>query len=249
MERKALIPIWLNPGMNKCYYMRPHVFVNLAMSADGKLSTKERRQVRISGDADFRRVDQIKSQCDAIMVGIGTILADDPSLTVKDAALRKERVDSGRDENPVRVVIDSRARTPVDAAILHKGPGRRVIAVSGSADPEKTALLSHYADIQVCGDEQVDLSSFLEYLGDLGIQSLMVEGGGTLIGSLFAEGLVDELFTCIGNIIIGGADAPTAADGEGFISESDFPSLVLKSAVRIDEGILLHWIVTKKDKC
>jgi len=227
--------------------MRPHVFVNVAMSADGKLSTEERRQVRISGDSDFRRVDLIKSQCDAIMVGIGTVLADDPSLTVKDALLRKNRTDEGRDENPVRIVIDGRARTPVDADILHKGPGKRIIAVSGSADPEKTALLSQYAEIQVCGDERVWLSSFLEYLGTLGIRSLMVEGGGTLIGSLFAEGLVDELFTCIGNMIIGGMDAPTPADGKGFINEADFPSLVLKDAERIDEGILLHWIVRKTD--
>ncbi len=233
--------------MDKCYCMRPHVFVNLAMSADGKLSTKERRQVRISGDADFRRVDQIKSQSDAIMVGIGTVLADDPSLTVKDAALRKGRADTGRDENPVRIIIDSRARTPVDADILHKGPGKRIIAVSGSADPAKTALLSQYAEVRVCGDEQVSLSSFLEYLGALGIRSLMVEGGGTLIGSLFAEGLVDELFTCIGNMIIGGRDAPTPADGEGFVNEADFPALVLKDAQKIDDGILLHWIVRKEN--
>ncbi|WAI00760.1 2,5-diamino-6-(ribosylamino)-4(3H)-pyrimidinone 5'-phosphate reductase [Methanogenium organophilum] len=227
--------------------MRPHVFVNLAMSADGKLSTIERRQVRISGDADFRRVDLIKSQSDAIMVGIGTVLADDPSLTVKDATLRKERADDGRDENPVRIVIDSRARTPVDADILHKGPGRRIIVVSNSADPAKTALLSEYADIQVFGDERVDMSAFLEYLGTLGIRSLMVEGGGTLIWSLFAEGLVDELYTCVGNVIIGGADAPTPADGDGFINEADFPSLVLKDAKRIDDGILLCWSVKKKD--
>ena len=227
--------------------MRPHVFVNLAMSADGKLSTKERRQVRISGNADFRRVDQIKSQCDAIMVGIGTVLADDPSLTVKDAVLRKGRTDNGGDENPVRIVIDSRARTPVDADILHKGPGKRIIAVSGSADPANTDVLSQYADIHVCGEERVDLSAFLDYLGTLGIRSLMVEGGGTLIWSLFADGLVDELYTCIGNLIIGGADAPTPADGEGFIDEADFPSLILRDAEKIDDGILLRWSVRKKD--
>lgn len=227
--------------------MRPHVFVNLAMSADGKLSTIERRQVRISGDADFRRVDLIKSQADAIMVGIGTVLADDPSLTVKDAVLKKRRTDGGRDENPVRIVVDSRARTPVDAAILHRGPGRRIIAVSGSADPAKIEILSEFADIQVFGEEKVDMSAFLEYLGTLGIQNLMVEGGGTLIWSLFAEGLVDELYTCVGNVIIGGADAPTPADGEGFTNEAHFPSLVLRNAERIDEGVLLHWIVKKMD--
>ena len=227
--------------------MRPHVFVNLAMSADGKLSTIERRQVRISGDADFRRVDLIKSQADAIMVGIGTVLADDPSLTVKDAVLKKRRTYGGRDENPVRIVVDSRARTPVDAAILHKGPGRRIIAVSGSADPAKIEILSEFADIQVFGEEKVDMSAFLEYLGTLGIQNLMVEGGGTLIWSLFAEGLVDELYTCVGNVIIGGADAPTPADGEGFTNEANFPSLVLRNAERIDEGVLLPWIVKKMD--
>jgi len=227
--------------------MRPHVFVNLAMSADGKLSTIERRQVRISGDADFRRVDLIKAGSDAIMVGIGTVLADDPSLTVKDAALKKERTDRGQDENPVRIVIDSHARTPVDADILHKGPGKRIIVVSKAADPARTAALSQYADIQVFGDERVDLSAFLDYLGTLGVQSLMVEGGGTLIWSLFAGDLVDELYTCVGNVIIGGADAPTPADGAGFINEADFPSLVLREAKPIDDGVLLSWSVKKKN--
>jgi 2,5-diamino-6-(ribosylamino)-4(3H)-pyrimidinone 5'-phosphate reductase len=159
---------------------------------------------------------------------------------------KKKRLDEGRDEHPVRIVIDSRARTPVDADILHKGPGRRIIAVSGLAAPEKTAALSPYADIQMCGDEQVNLSALLDYLGTLGIRTLMVEGGGTLIGSLFAEGLVDELFTCIGNMIIGGADAPTPADGTGYIRETEFPSLVLRDMQRIDDGVLLHWSVQKK---
>ncbi|MDD3934298.1 MAG: dihydrofolate reductase family protein, partial [Methanoculleus sp.] len=75
--------------------MRPFVFVNVAMSADGKISTRERRQVRISGSGDFSRVDRIKAESDAIMVGIGTVLADNPSLTVKSPELRAERVAAG----------------------------------------------------------------------------------------------------------------------------------------------------------
>ena len=85
--------------------MRPVVIVNVAMSADGKLSTRERRQVRISGKDDFSRVDRLKAGCDAVMVGIGTVLADDPSLTIKSPDLKKERLDSGRPEHPVRVEI------------------------------------------------------------------------------------------------------------------------------------------------
>ena len=110
--------------------MRPYVIVNIAMSADGKISTRERRQVRISGAEDFTRVDRLKGGCDAVMVGIGTVLADDPSLTVKSEECRQYRRNRGWDEHPVRIVVDSAGRTPPDASILHKGEGTRVIAVS-----------------------------------------------------------------------------------------------------------------------
>ncbi|MDD4127731.1 MAG: 2,5-diamino-6-(ribosylamino)-4(3H)-pyrimidinone 5'-phosphate reductase, partial [Methanomicrobium sp.] len=201
--------------------MRPFIFVNLAMSADGKLSTIERKQVKISGKDDFSRVDVIKADADAIMVGIGTILADDPSLTVKSPAYKTKRVQNGRDENPLRIVIDSSGRTPINAEILHKGEGPRIIAVSENAPQENIEALNEYADIFVGGRDKVDLITLLEALYENGVSSLMVEGGGTLIWSLFKEGLVDEIYTCIGNIIIGGDKAPTPVDGEGFSKENE----------------------------
>ncbi len=90
--------------------MRPYVVVNIAMSADGKISTRERRQVRISGSQDFNRVDRLKAGCDAVMVGIGTVLADDPSLTVKSEECRTYRRKQGWDDHPVRIVVDSSCR-------------------------------------------------------------------------------------------------------------------------------------------
>jgi len=225
--------------------MRPFVFVNLAMSADGKLSTRERRQVKISGPSDFRRVDEIKAGSDAIMVGIGTVLADDPSLTVKSEELCAQRRSEGKEEHPIRVVVDSHARTPPDADILHKGVGRRVIAVSEAAPEERVSLLRESAEVVTFGREHVDLSALLEYMGDTGVKRLMVEGGGTLIWSLFADDLVDELYTCIGNVVIGGKDAPTPADGEGFITEKDFPRLSLTGLESLDEGVLICWKVIR----
>ncbi len=225
--------------------MRPYVFINLAMSADGKLSTYERRQVRISGEHDFLRVDEIKAGSDAIMVGIGTILADDPSLTVKSEERKAARRKEGADENPVRIVVDSSGRTPVDAEILHKGAGRRIIAVSRKADAARIHDLQKYAEVVACGDDKVHLTTLMEYLGGLGIRRLMVEGGGTLIWGLFNEGLVDELITCIGNVIIGGADAPTPVDGHGFVIESEFPTLELIESVPMDKGAVLRWRVIK----
>jgi 2,5-diamino-6-(ribosylamino)-4(3H)-pyrimidinone 5'-phosphate reductase len=226
--------------------MRPFVFVNVAMSADGKISTRERRQVRISGSEDFSRVDRIKAESDAIMVGIGTVLADNPSLTVKSPELRAERVAAGKDEHPIRVVVDSRGRTPADADILHKGTGKRLVAVSRDASPKRVEALRQHATIVTAGDEAVDLAALLEELHRQGVRRLMVEGGGTLIWALFEQRLVDELQTFVGNMVIGGKDAPTPADGVGFLREADFARLRIIEAIRLDDGLLVRWSVEKR---
>ncbi len=226
--------------------MRPHVFVNAAMSADGKLSTYERRQVRISGAGDFRRVDRLRAGADAVMVGIGTVLADDPSLTVKSPELVAAREASGAAPHPARVVVDSRARTPPDAAVLHRGPGLRVVGVSAAAPPERIVALGEFATVVVAGEDRVDLALLLERLHDLGVRRLMVEGGGTLIAALVTAGLVDELFVYVGNMIIGGSTAPTLADGDGLSAAGPFVRLDLVSATPCDEGVLLHWLVQKE---
>jgi len=223
--------------------MRPYVIVNVAMSADGKISTRERRQVRISGQQDFTRVDRLKAGCDAVMVGIGTVLADDPSLTVKSEECRSYRREQGKDDHPVRIVVDSSARIPPDAAVLHKGEGKRVIAVSKKAGGDKIALLEKKASVIVSGEDEVDLPALMDALGSMGIHRIMVEGGGTLIAGLIRAGLVHEIYTYIGNILIGGKDAPTFNDGVGYTKESLFPRLSLVEVRRIEEGILLHWKV------
>jgi 2,5-diamino-6-(ribosylamino)-4(3H)-pyrimidinone 5'-phosphate reductase len=226
--------------------MRPTVLVNVAMSADGKISTRERRQVRISGALDRSRVDLMKAESDAIMVGIGTVLADNPSLTIKSPELRQQRIEQGREENPIRIIVDSLARTPPDADLLHKGKGIRIIAVSEKADPARVEELTHHAEVIQAGNHEVDLRELLEKLGDRGIRHLMVEGGGRLIGALFHEHLVDELSTYIGNIVIGGDTSPTPADGSGFLHENEFIHLRLIEVSPLEEGVLIRWTVVKK---
>jgi 2,5-diamino-6-(ribosylamino)-4(3H)-pyrimidinone 5'-phosphate reductase len=230
-------------GGQKRYVMRPYVVVNIAMSADGKISTRERRQVRISGTQDFKRVDRLKAGCDAIMVGIGTVLADDPSLTVKSEECLNYRRKKGWDDHPLRVVVDSSGSSPPTASFLCKGEGKRVVAVSGRADAKKISVLEKKATVLVAGSDEVDLGILMDELGNMGVHHLMVEGGGTLISGLMKVGLVNEIYTFIGNIIIGGKDAPTVSDGEGFIRESEFARLTLLESTRIDNGILLHWKV------
>lgn len=223
--------------------VRPFVFINAAMSADGKISTVERKQTRISGKEDFDRVDSLKAECDAIMVGVGTVLADNPSLTVKSENRREERKIEGIDENPLRIVVDSKARTPVDAAILNKGEGKRIIAVSEQAIIEDVSGLGKKAEILVCGKEEVDLKKLLYILLQRGVSRLMVEGGATLNWSLVSQKLVDEIYIYVGNIIIGGENAPSLVDGKGFVKA--MVKLELLSAKKMDDGVLLRWRVRK----
>lgn len=218
---------------------RPFVFINTAMSADGKIATIERKQTRISGGLDFDRMDELRASSDAIMVGIGTVLSDNPSLTVKSAARREKRRALGLDENPARIVVDSSARTPIDSDIFKKGASRKIIAVSGSAPKEKIKMLSKVAEIIVAGEKTIDLEMLLIELKFRGINRLMVEGGATLNWGLISAGLVDEIYTFIGNIIIGGRTAPTLVDGEGFVG--GFCRLDLLSCEQMENGVLIRW--------
>lgn len=224
---------------------RPFIFINSAMSADGKLSTKERKQVKISGKLDFERMDELRAHADAIMVGIGTVLADDPSLTVKSPERKAARKASGKSETPVRIVVDSAARTPQDADIFKKGEGLRIIAVSNSAPAEKIKSLEKKALVIKTGAHRVDLTELATKLKEMGINTLMVEGGATLNWGMLSAGLVDEIYTFVGNLIIGGKTSPTFTDGEGF-TEAELLGLELISAEKIEEGILLKWKVKGK---
>ena len=147
--------------------------------------------------------------------------------------------------NPVRIIVDSSARTPPDADIFKKGEGVRIIAVSNSAPTERMEKLEKKALVIKTGTDKVDLSELAEKLKEMGITTLMVEGGATLNWGMLSAGLVDEIYTFVGNLIIGGSTAPTFTDGEGF-SEAELLELELISAEKIEEGVLLKWKVKGK---
>ncbi|AKU07420.1 2,5-diamino-6-(ribosylamino)-4(3H)-pyrimidinone 5'-phosphate reductase [Haloferax gibbonsii] len=216
-----------------------HVHVNAAASLDGKLSSRRREQVKISGDEDFARVDEIRAAADAVAVGVGTVLADDPHLTLDDPDLVAAREDRGDPPHPARVVADSRARTPTDARILDDAATTYVLVSEAAPDARREALESAGAELVVAGAERVSLPDAFDALESRGVERLMVEGGGELIFSLFEASLVDELTLYVGSMVIGGRDAPTLADGEGFVA--DFPRLSLRDVERVDDGVLLTY--------
>lgn len=219
-----------------------HVVANAAMSADGKLSSHRREQVAISGPADFARVDALRAECDAVLVGVGTVLADDPHLTVEDPDLRAERRDRGNADHPARVVTDSRARTPTESRVLDDAATSYVLVGESAADDRRAALREAGVHLIEAGDERVDLSKAFTALEAEGIERLLIEGGGEVLFSAFEAGLIDELSVFVGPVLIGGRDAPTLADGAGFVE--DFPELELDDIERIDDGVLCRYAIS-----
>lgn len=203
--------------------MRPFIHVNCAMSADGKLAGVDRKQVRISSDEDKARVKNLRKKYDAILVGVGTIVSDDPHLTVKELDY---------DTNPVRIVLDPHGRTPDEALVLDdRAP--TVIVTEDSCDKEWDC------EETIRTEGPIDLKKVLNILAeDIGIESILVEGGGETIASFFKEGFVDRYTVFVGGMLIGGRTAPTPVDGEGWVVEGGM-NLILKDSEVLGNGVLL----------
>lgn len=218
-----------------------NVIVNAAISVDGKLSSRRRQQVTISGPDDFDRVDSIRAAADGVMVGIGTVLADDPQLTLDDPQRQRQRRNNDRPANPARVVVDSRGRTPPDGRICDDAATTYILLSAAAPEERRHALRKAGAELIVAGDDRVDLPTAFDQLAEAGVDRLMIEGGGELIFSTFEAGLVDELSVFVGSLLIGGREAPTLADGEGFIN--DFSQLSLNDVQQVDNGVVLSYTV------
>ncbi len=226
---------------------RPFVFINIAMSADGKIDTFERRGAAISSATDKARVDQLRAGADAIMVGGHTLLAEDPKLTVKSAQLRAERTAKGWSENPLKAGVVTNAQIRPDSDFLNAGPAKVVVFTTLQTSPQQIdALKSKGTDVFVLGEKRVDLYKMLETLSALGMKRLMVEGGGTLNFELLRLGLVDELTAYIAPMIFGGHMAPTMAAGEGLTRSAAIPLKLVETQV-LDEngGVLLRYVFSK----
>ncbi|ENN96342.1 5-amino-6-(5-phosphoribosylamino)uracil reductase [Methanocaldococcus villosus KIN24-T80] len=215
--------------------MKPYVISNVGMSLDGKLATVT-GDSRISCEEDLIRVHKIRAKVDAIMVGIGTVLKDDPRLTVHKIKA---------DKNPIRIVVDSKLRIPLNARVLNN-EAKTIIATTEKADKEKMKLLKERGvEVIVCGRDKVDLKELMKILYNKGIRSILLEGGGTLNWGMFKEGLVDEVSVYIAPMIFGGKDAVSYVDGEGFKTVEEAVKLKLKKFYRLGEGIVLEYVVLR----
>ncbi|MEE1336664.1 2,5-diamino-6-(ribosylamino)-4(3H)-pyrimidinone 5'-phosphate reductase [Methanobrevibacter sp.] len=220
--------------------MRPYVILNAAMTLDGKIAT-ETGSSNISGKKDLERVHEIRKECDGIMVGIGTVIADDPRLTV-------HKIDAKPEDNPIRVVVDSKCRTPADARITNSD-AKTIIAGANEykedfmkSETYKT-LKGRGVKFFFSGDKRVDLKALMSYLHEEGIEKLMLEGGATLNFSMIRAGLIDEISICVAPMVVGGANSKTFFDGDGFNTMDESVKLKLIDYYPLDKDFILNYKV------
>jgi len=191
----------------------PFVIAKFAVSLDGKIATKSGDSRWISGIEARGYVHNLRYATDAIMAGVNTVLADDPQLTARSCG---GRGGSARVQ-PLRVIVDSKGRTPLTARVFNE-PGKTLLALGRSVTPEERRTLAR-ADVEILElpseEGLVDLERLMKMLGEREITSVLVEGGGTLLGSLFDHGLVDKVVAFVAPIIIGGKEAKMAVGGKG----------------------------------
>jgi riboflavin-specific deaminase-like protein len=186
------------------------------MSLDGHIDDASTERLLLSGNEDFDRVDEVRAGCDAILVGSGTVLADDPRLLVRSAERRKSRVSAGLSESPLRVVLAGRRVLDPAARIFTAGDTTAIVYAAGPDAAAHRDLLGATADVVSAGSP-VRLDHVLSDLASRGVQRLMVEGGQYVHTRFLAAGLVDELHVVIAPFLIGDEDAPR------FVGPAAFP--------------------------
>jgi diaminohydroxyphosphoribosylaminopyrimidine deaminase / 5-amino-6-(5-phosphoribosylamino)uracil reductase len=226
---------WITTG-------RPLVILKAAMTIDGKIATASGESQWITGEAARRQVHRLRSEVDAVMVGIGTVLHDDPELTV--------RLPSRRRRQPVRVILDSRLRIPFQAKILStRGGGEILIATTVDASKPRIEKLQRLgATVMVVPAEhgQVSLSACLTELGRRGITSVLLEGGSEINASALRAGLVHRLQLYVAPSLLGGQDAKGLVGGLAPTSLSDATPLKEIRVKRIGVDLLIEAAVAPR---
>jgi 2,5-diamino-6-(ribosylamino)-4(3H)-pyrimidinone 5'-phosphate reductase len=194
---------------------RPFVYINMAMTADGKITSASREYPTFTSAYDKKTMDRLRAEADAVLVGAGTLRADDPPLGVRDREMREYRRSLGKPEDLARVAVTSSLDLDPGLRFFREGTGARIVATVEEAPEERARPLAEVADVWRVGRGRVDLPGLLAKLRARGVERLLVEGGGELNWEIVEQDLLDELYVTIAPFLLGGRSAPTLLEGAG----------------------------------
>jgi len=211
---------------------RPHVIFSAAITLDGKLATRT-GDSRLSSKKDKIRVHKLRSKVDAILIGKNTVEIDDPLLSVRNI----------RKKNPIRIILDSNATIRTNSKILRTCSRiPTIIAVSKKAPKKNLQKLEKFpVQVIVCGNYTVNIKKLLGILKKKGIKNILVEGGGTTNWAFVKGNLVDEAMITITPYLVGGINATTLVDGDGFSTIAKSVKLKLKNITKTKNEVILHY--------
>jgi len=212
---------------------RPYVILSAALSIDGKIATKT-GDSKFSSKQDSVRLHKLRSKVDAILVGKNTVVIDDPLLTVRHT----------KGKNPIRIILDSKGRLSDKSKILQTSDKiKTIIVVSKKITKSNYTRLSKFpVELIVTGDSFVNIKSLLRKLSAKKIKTILVEGGGTINWEFIKQNIFDELIITLSPFLIGGNNAISFVEGEGFAKISKSPNLRLKSVKRLKNHLVLHYV-------
>lgn len=187
-------------------------------------------------------MDAIRAAADAIVVGAGTIRAEDPPIRIRRRAHRDARKTGGKPAHPVAVILSRSLELPLDGRFFQDTRVEKLVVTTEDAPPDRMDRIRPLAELWQIGSGDVDIQALCAALRRRGIERLLVEGGGEVNRAFLHAGCVDEIYTTLCPLIIGGRDAPTPVDGEGF-GPARFPALRLLSVERVDDELYLRYRV------
>lgn len=223
---------------------RPYTILSCAMSVDGYIDDATDHRLRLSSDADFDRVDEIRSGCDAILVGAQTLRSDDPRLLVRSAERRARRVEEGRTGDLVKVTLTASGDIDPEARFFTTGDAPKLVYTSSAVYFETGARLAGAADtVVVDAGDPLDLGVVARDLVSRGVLRLIVEGGGRVHTGFLTEGLVDELRLAVAPVFVGDDQAPRFVY-PGFYPHTSITPMTLVGSEDLDGVIALHYLLS-----